>query len=333
RGHEAQRYQQALRFHCPESIPHCESIPVDFEGSNPWVQDYLKVGHRGNERMALIPRRIYQGVSENGELYRPALKGLRRDSVVTWQLSWKGGDFQFVRLPRDPDKDTILYGNSAKPYWGSELTQDEYAYVLTREFGADFAVDVSGVEGHVDYFFAFIPQSGIVLVSQPEVGNEDVIRDAAEKVLAEFPPVQDSTPGRDLRKLLDEGFQNHTDAFQAIIDQIRDEAETLAQRINPELEARIIQYIQRTCPESPQQCFSLEGQAMLLKNDRDLFRDWTTAAMEERSRKQLLLAYLAIMESQLHVVPSEILEHREEKKETLRELGFKVVEVPRFGSR
>lgn len=333
KGHDQQLYEQALQFHYPDSIHDFQILPVEFEGSNPWVQDYLKVGHREGQRMALIPRHLFEGVSDNGERFGPALAALMRDTVVRSRLSWEGGDFQFVRLPGEPDKVAMLYGSSAKPYWGSELTREEYAYVLRREFGADVAIDVSGVEGHVDYFFAFIPRSRVVLVSHPETGNEAVIQDAVRNLLEGFPLLANSASGEKLEKILTQGVKGNVKAAQEAIDEFREQAEALAQRTDPDLEARMVEYVQRKCPEAPSECFSFEGQAKLLEEDRSLLRDWTTAALEERSRKQLLLAYLAIMESQLYEIPAGILEYREEKKEILRELEFEVIEVPRFGLR
>lgn len=103
------------------------------------------------------------------------------------KLSWEGGDLQFVRPPRQPQKLLLFHGSSAFNYWGKHLTDEEYSYVLRLEFGTDQAIDLSTPTSHVDYFVSFLPQDRIALVGKPLIGDFNVARDALNLLKAYFP--------------------------------------------------------------------------------------------------------------------------------------------------
>jgi len=152
-----------------------------------WVQDYMKSGTSSRGETILVPRRIFEGDPENGEIFEPLLAHLSRQGrVVRSRLSWEGGDLQFTRDPDDAGRLVLYYGSFVKPYWGESLSQGEFEYVLSLEFGADRAVDLSGLAPHVDYFVSFLPRAKTALVSVPRSGDLEVARSAAEALRSRF---------------------------------------------------------------------------------------------------------------------------------------------------
>src|SRR3972149_6427431 len=134
-----------------------------------WVQDYIESGSSSRGETILIPRRIFEGAPGNGEVFEPLLARLSRQGrVVRSRLSWEGGDLQFTRDPGDARRLVLFYGSFAKPYWGESLSQGEFEYVLSLEFGADRAVDLGGLAPHVDYFVSFL--TGAKTAEREEIG-------------------------------------------------------------------------------------------------------------------------------------------------------------------
>src|SRR5690606_11495556 len=63
---------------------------------------------------------------------------------------------------------------------------DEYGYVLRREFGADASIDIGGIVPHTDYFVTFVPEAGIALVSEPVTDRLPIARAAHGLLAAHF---------------------------------------------------------------------------------------------------------------------------------------------------
>ena len=75
----------------------------------------------------------------------------------------------------------LVYRDAARGYGGEHLDDDEYEYVLKREFGADSAIDLSEIVPHVDYFVSFLPAARTALVAQPLIGSREVAHAAASR--------------------------------------------------------------------------------------------------------------------------------------------------------
>jgi hypothetical protein len=144
---------------------------------NPWAQDFVKSGRVGGEFRGLVPRRLYEGSSENGPVYEPLLDQIAPTlpGFVRSRLSWEGGDLMAVRDPAHPDRFLLVHGNAARPYWG-DLTPAEYAYVLRLEFGVDATLDLSGLAAHVDFAVNFLAGSKVALLARPLTGNQSLAR-------------------------------------------------------------------------------------------------------------------------------------------------------------
>lgn len=140
--------------------------PTPGINTHPWAQDYIKSGSVNGELRILVPRRIFEGRQEDGEIHQPLLDGLRGERFVRSKLSWEGGDLLFVKHPQAPATNILVYGGSARAYWGAELPTEDYEWVLKTEFGADVGVGLPEASAHIDYIFSFLPGEPVVLVSQ-----------------------------------------------------------------------------------------------------------------------------------------------------------------------
>ncbi len=327
-------YEEAADFHYGDSAGR-----VDWRRSrvpslaNPWAQDYLKSGRAARAQRILVTRRLFEGRREDGEPFRPMLDSLKDPRFARSNLSWEGGDLQFVRDPRDPDRLVLVFGDSARAYWGKDLSPEEYAYVLRREFGADVSVDLTGLAPHVDYFVAFLPADRIALVSQPVSGNRALAEAAAALLAEQLGP----TPPPTLAEL-----RQHLARPDALSDGRR-QVERLLKRAKAEaregwprtevagLGRRMERYVAAHCPASPAECFSDRGLEIFLSSDRSLLGDWAGAALLDRTESTRDLAVLSIVESQLRREPPANQERIDAAVRALEELGFRVVRVPRFG--
>jgi hypothetical protein len=302
---------------------------------NPWTQDFLKSGVALRRTQVLVPRNLFEGRADDGALFAPFLDSFQRDDgFVRSRLSWEGGDIQFVRHPRDRSKLVLVHGQSAKQYWGQALTDAEYAWVLRREFGADLSIDVSGIVPHVDYFVAFVPADGIVLVSEPVTGNRELAIAASRLLAGHF---GDAVPSsvRDLARALDD--TGPLDAQRRTISRLVDAARREAEggwptAVVADLYERVQAYVDNHCRHDPAACFNDAGVDRLLQDDPELFRDWITESRRTRSDELFTRRLLDIVESQVVAPSPDLLARSKEKVAELEALGFRIVRVPRFGS-
>ena len=73
--------------------------PSDLAVPHLWGQDHLKAGELGGQVRLLVPRRLFEGRSPDGEVFRPLLDGLTGDRYVRSRLSWEGGDLMAIAPP------------------------------------------------------------------------------------------------------------------------------------------------------------------------------------------------------------------------------------------
>jgi Porphyromonas-type peptidyl-arginine deiminase len=326
--HEAPAYARAVERgygHTPHRV---KLIERGVERSFWWVQDYLKSGTSSRGETLLVPHRIFEGRPGNGGAFAPLLDALsRQDRVVRSRLSWEGGDLQFTRDPRDPRRLVLYYGDFVKPYWGESLTPEEYAYVLSLEFGADQAVDLGGLAPHVDYFVCFLPREKTALVSVPRSGDLEVARGAVEALLARLasrpPPVLVA-----LRRSLSSPDSARRRAA-GLVARARREQSGWEFDVDPGLVHRMKPLVAAACPGEAD-CFSPAGQLRLVEKDPALFAEWVNAVQLAKDEQAIITAHLDVVESQLDPVPEDVRRRTLEKIAELRALGFRVIRVPAF---
>lgn len=328
-------YTEAAEFHYGAAARQISwrpaKIPVQ---ANPWTQDFLKSG-RGpdGERRILVTRHLYEGRQEDGDIYDPMLSALDEPQFARSNLSWEGGDLQFIRNPRHPERLILVYGDSVRTYWAENLESDEYGYVLRREFGADEVLDLTEIVPHVDYFAAFLMSARTVLISQPVTGRQDMARAAATALVERFggkPPARLAA----VAALLDDpaAFSDRKGELQAALARAKAEArEGWPMRFDRDLNERMTRHVAETCPMAPQACFSDGAILQLLADDPDLLQRWATAALRMRSEEMMDLRLLSVIESQLRDGPLPVQARIDSRVRELEGLGLRVVRVPRFG--
>ncbi len=283
---------------------------------SPWAQDFLKSGRvRGEVRM-LVPRRLYEGDRESGPLYEPLLTQVVQVSpgAARSRLSWEGGDLMAVRDPQRPERLLLLHGDAARPYWG-DLTPEEYAYVLRREFGADETVDLSGLAAHIDFAVNFLCGSRVALLSRPLTGNFALAREALASLIGRFngaPPAELT----ELRELMGaRGRAADADLRRALRRALeaRDRWKLPpADDASAEEARRLTLFeVNRLLADQPEAAREL------------VFRGWSGLAAPH-----LIDAHLALVASQLEDPPEGLQERLWRAGRRLQRLGFEVIEVP-----
>jgi hypothetical protein len=293
-----------------------------------WVQDYVKAGASGGSETVLVPRRLFEGEPRNANVFDPLLERLCQDErFVRSRLSWEGGDLQFTRDPRDPDRLVLYYGSFVKPYWGESLSDEEFEHVLRTEFGADEAVDLGGLAPHVDYFVSFLPRARTALVSVPRSGDLDLARAVVERLLLRF-------VGREPPTLaaLGEALSSPNPSppeIARLVGQARREQGGWSFDVDEELFGETKALVAEVCP-GQEDCFSAEDQVRLAEANPALFEDWIHAVQHARDEQPIISAHLDLLQSQIEVVPAELEARIAEKIAELEALGFQVIQVPAF---
>lgn len=325
-------YARALKFHFPDSIHSFTFRDSTWDQSNPWVQDYLKSGIADGRERVLVTRQAFEGRPENGELFQPTLEALKGQGFVRSQLSWEGGDLQFIRHPKNPSRIVLFYGDSASPYWGKSLTEGEFAHVLMREFGADDAVNFADVSSHVDYFICLLPRDGIVLISQPEKENYGIAR-AAVDALVDYFRAMPQPAVNELDRLLSSrqaAFGPNLDRINQVLDRIREKEADWPLPLDGGLGEQLEKYTDQNCPKDPGECVNPAGVAAMLKKDPKLLYGWAEGAISVRTGQDLAGRMVSVIRSQLPGFHSTARELVDSKAKLLEDLGFRVVRVPRL---
>lgn len=302
---------------------------------NPWTQDFMKSGVAQRTAHILVPRKLFEGREEDGAAFAPLLEGFRADEgFARSHLSWEGGDLQFVRDPRDRRRLVLVHGQSARAYWGDALTDEEYGYVLRREFGADASIDVGGIAPHTDYFVSFIPEARIALVSEPVTDSLPIARAAVGLLSAHFGRAIPPTVAALARALDDDRpLSSRRSELRGLIAAARAEAEGgWPTAGDPGLYGRVHAYVTERCPTDPSTCFSGEGLEALIENDPVLLRDWLAESRRTRSDGVFTTRLVDLVESQVEPLDRDLIRLVNRKVAEIAALGFEIVRVPRFGS-
>ena len=298
--------------------------------AHPWAQDHLKAGYANGLPRVLIPRRLYEEGADGGDMTESLLKSLEAQGFVRSQLSWDGGDLQFVADPRAPSR-TILVEGGASRYWGRELNSAEYGYVLRQEFGADECLDLGNAGTPADDLVAFLPDDNSVLVSKIVRGDTDVARAAAFQLLETFSASSPPPAIRRLASLLAEWEQDLRESSTLLseaIDAAQRAIEAAAPEDDPELDTLLEAYVASHCPGNPASCFDQAREGEILETDPELLRRSSSHAAVNLLRTRLRAMLLGIVRQQTDrgSWPDELAADRAAAQ--LASWGFHVVRVP-----
>lgn len=296
---------------------------------HPWAQDHIKAGELNGQLRVLIPRRLFEGRQEDGELTRGLLSRLEQERFVRSKLSWEGGGLQFVADPRDSSKTIMAVGGGMR-YWGEELSQQEFAYVLRVEFGADEVLDLSAIGPHADYLIAFLPADNTVLVSTMVRQSGEAARAAAFALLDTF---GDQKPAavRRLASLLAEWpavLSDRPPPIMAAIAEARRAIEDQGLEDDLELDGLINQYVAQHCPANPAACFEGAQANRLLQSNPELARRTAARSAAEAVNSSLRPMLLNLVEAQTSIAAWVEEPLLEDVVRRLEHLGFRTVRVP-----
>jgi hypothetical protein len=327
---EAEYWPEALEYHFPKTRHDIRILRSEAETTHPWAQDYVKPGVWNGERRILTPRRLFEGRGGDGETFRPLLEAFRDGPFVRSKLSWEGGDLQFVADPKDPSKRILLYGGSARAYWGPQLEPRDYEYVLRSEFGADRALDLTRIGPHADYMVAALPADGTALLAWPVRENYTLARAAAAELLSIYGR---RAPRRlvELARLFDDpaaGIAEDPERPAQLIAWLRQALSEIPGAPDGELMAAQAAYISQNCPDDPVACFAGAGGRLLLRRNRELFERLADDTADQQHELTVAPVLLALIANQLPGAATLDLDLIAQKEKELRQLGFRVVRVP-----
>jgi hypothetical protein len=330
---ERTHYERAIQFHFPNTIHRFRFRDNTWDQTNPWTQDYLKSGSVNGQPRILVTRLAYEGKAENGAELKPMLDSLSEERFARSKLSWEGGDLQFVSHPKDPAKTILFYGDSARLYWGEDLTELEFEYVLKLEFGADLAFDLSDLTVHVDYFICLLPAANVALVAQPVKENFALARGALDVLLgflrAAIPPELSELD--QLMGSREEAFGPNLGRIRKVLAKAERSAKKWPMPFDLELGQRIESYVAANCPEEPKDCVSPDGVRRMLAANPVILRDWASGATYLRTREAAAARLLNVIASQLPGARQAGPPNLEGKVRRLEDLGFRVIRVPQIG--
>ena len=323
-------WPDALKFHFGESKHRFQVRKSGSSSSHPWAQDHQKAGEVEGRLRILVPRRLYEGRREDGETFGPMLDKLNDPVFARSNLSWEGGDIQFIMHPKDPSRMVMLHGGVGRYYWGTGLTAPEASYVLMTEFGADLAVDLTPTMLHADYVATMLPVGGVALVSRSVSGDAALFRAAAgvvERLLG-----QQATPAFvDLKRFLstwDGDLAASASPLRGLIRGIERSLDSYSYPEDTTLESDLTQYVDEHCGGDAPSCFQGDAKDVMFAIAPDLLRRSSNQSTDIAAFELFITRMLAVMEAQLprEAAPRELA--LDGTARTLEDLGFRVVRVP-----
>lgn len=320
----------------PAAVTHFAGYPHQFSffdsgaaESHPWAQDHIKAGELNGQLRVLIPRRLFEGRPEDGELTKGLLSRLEQERFVRSKLSWEGGGLQFVADPRNPSRTIMALGGGMR-YWGEELSQQEYVYVLRVEFGADEVLDLSAIGPHADYLVTFLPADNTALVSTMVRQSGEAARAAAFALLDSF---GDEKPAavRRLASLLAEWpavLSDRPPPVMTAIAQARRALDQLDPENDQELDGLMNKYVAQHCPGNPAACFDGSQADRLFQTDPELARRAAAQSAAQAVNSSLRPMLLDLIEAQTSIAAWKETPLLDDAVRQLENFGFRVVRVP-----
>jgi hypothetical protein len=323
-------WAKALATHFPSTAHRISRLRRPSGITHPWAQDYVKSGETNGRLRVLVPRRLYEGRAEDGEWFRPLLDAMGEKPFVRSKLSWEGGDLQFAVNPKDPSQRILVYGRSAREYWGAGLDPLEYEYVLRTEFGADRAINVGKIGPHADFLVSFLPAGNIVLVAEPEQDNYALAREAAA-TLVSYCGIGAPKELLQLVGLLDgarDQLLEDLASIRRLTRWLRQNLPPLLARAGAESRAERQRYLHLNCPGNPELCFEPGGLPARRSEDLGLLRRYADGLIDQEFQSLLTPWLLNLIESQMPGAPAWDRSSLDISAGELRELGFRVVRAP-----
>lgn len=326
------QFDSAVGRHFPNTRHHIAVVENPEVDVISWSQDYIKSGVRRGETHLLVPYRVFEGVKANGAKFKPLLDALAAPDTTRSRLSWEGGDLLFVRHPLHPDRLVMFYGDAARPYWGGDLTNEEYAYVLRREFGADESIYFGGIAPHVDYTVSFLPGEQIAIVAQPVANNLEIARAAVRMLSLTFSnPVPPLLVQFEAALARPDSLAGNEKRIRELIKAARTESANWSLPVDGEAYERIQEHIEQHCATDVRACTDSRQLGAMAAKQASLFAIWVEMAATLRAAELLPGAMLSVIEDQL---PGET-KNRERvllgKVEKLTKMGFRVIRAPWIG--
>lgn len=297
---------------------------------HPWAQDQLKAGQVSGRLRVLIPRRLFEGRAEDGDLTDSLISRFEQEGFTRSKLSWEGGGLQFVANPKNPAETIMAVG--LRRYWGPDLTDSEYRYVLSVEFGGDLILDLTPIGLHSDYAVSFLPQDNTALVSRIVRDSPDLARAAAFALLDTF---GDEKPPsvRQLASLLAQWSGSLASRPLPIMRAITDAHMAIdhaAPERDVELDALVARYVAANCPGQTEACFAAENE--MLRKDPELVRRTSSYALAITAETRLRQTLLGIVESQTSPAAPPQEPFLDDAARQLTNWGFRVVRIPLLSS-
>ncbi len=307
---------------------HLRDNPTD--RPNVWAQDYIKSGDVSGNPHTLVTWKSFEGKGKHGEAFDALLNSLESEGWHRSKLSWDGGDIMFGANPRIPGRIILFYGDSARLYWGQSLKPAEYEYVLKLEFGADDAIDLSGLATHIDYFVSILPDGKTLMVSREMRSNLELCQAAVDVLIGRFGP-------NPLFLKLKEQFAAEESAFGsgkpqtlALLAEARKARSSWDPLVKVDVFERFSAYWNKYCQEDESLCTSGEGFEFMLESNPALARDWVAEATLLKSAPHLAASLVALLAGQLESDGGARDRLAESKIRELRKRGFDIVEVPQI---
>lgn len=294
----------------------------------PWMQDFLKAGHRDRQERILVTRRAFEGRADHAQKLDEMLTSFRDPVFEHSKLSWEGGDVQFAYHPKDHGKLVMFYGTSMKQYWGEALTREELEFVLRQEFGADEAVYMDDVTPHVDYLLSLIPESNTALVSTPVCGDVKVARAAVDALIQHYGTAVPAELHR-LSTLIPFSAKplSKVPELQSALGSAITAKRTWRAPRDPAVEGRIVDFVKLHCPGDPAACIAPQRLPQWLEQEPELLRQWVEIGAKVRLTELMNNRMLELISAQMSDC-TDLVEKADRAANRVAQLGFRVVRIP-----
>lgn len=305
-----------------------------------WPQDYVVSGSTPNDNsFLLVTHQIFEGDFNNGERFVPFLNELQRKMPAKNQrskLSWEGGDFVVLSLPKT-NKTLLIYGDTITKYWAENLTTDEIEFVLKTELGVDEVLDGQFLSSHVDYTVLPIDNQRI-LFRKPFTQNRQFICDLAAAMMRDFTTHLKVNPAK--LSLLQTAACNPLDRTDLKVLAEEAEQEFLAQQKNwianrsmENVESQLLEILSKNCSMSDSACLAklmttLDGFKKVQASSPKVAEAYLNSIVDGISNSRRFKAYFELLRGQFLKISETSLQRLESVRKKLIDFGFKIISVP-----